>query len=58
MNSATQQIWHIILPTKLIKVTISELDQLYVGSEKGKVNNEWSESDYLVSESRFMHVLE
>ena len=29
-------------PTKLIKVTISELDQLYVGSEKGKVNNEWS----------------
>ena len=54
MKFASQQIWHIIILTKLIKVTISELDQLYVGSEKGKVNNEWSEPDYRVSESRFM----
>ena len=37
MKFASQQIWHIIILTKLIKVTISELDQLYVGSEKGRL---------------------
>ena len=36
MRFAAMQIWHIIIPTKLIKVTITELNELYEGFETGK----------------------
>ena len=54
MRFAAMQIWHIIIPTKLIKVTISELNGLYTGADTGKDERDWVSSDYKVSQSRFM----
>ena len=48
------QIWHIIIPTKLIKVTITELNELYEGFETGKEEKDWQERDFTVSKTRFM----
>lgn len=51
---AAMQIWHIIIPTKLIKVTITELNELYEGYETGKPDKDWKGSDFRVSKTRFL----
>ena len=53
MKFASQQIWNIILPTQIIKVKISELDELYVGSGLDKDPSDWETDDYKVSPKEF-----
>ena len=54
MRFAAMQIWHIILPTKSIKVTTTELSELYEGFETGKEVKDWQERDFTVSQPRFI----
>ena len=57
MRFAAMQIWHIIIPTKLIKVTITELYELTKGAERGLKAENWydqDDEDCKVSEKRFM----
>ena len=51
---AAMQIWYDIIPTKLIKVTITELNELYEGYETGKPDKDWKGSDFRVSKTRFL----
>ena len=53
MNFASQQIWKILLPSQTVNVTISQLDDLYKGSVRGKHEREWDQDDHLVDEGRF-----
>ncbi len=52
---ASRQIWNIILPSETVKVTISELTNLLVGSvEKNNKNyDNWTKDEHKVSEERF-----
>jgi hypothetical protein len=53
MNFAAQQIWKILLPSKTINVTISELQKLYVGSVNNIPEGEWSDDDFILDEVGF-----
>ena len=53
MKFASQQIWNIILPTKIIKVTIPELYDLHEGAAKGIKEENWSADEYKVSPKKF-----
>ena len=53
MNFAAKQIWRILLPSKAINVTISELQALYVGSALEKPEEDWTEDDFKVDPVRF-----
>ena len=52
MKFASQQIWHIVLPNKTVKVTISELQQLYEG-HWGINEGEWTDDHYKLSQRNF-----
>ena len=53
MKFASQQIWNIILPTKIIKVTISELYELCKGAEQDIPEENWSNEEYKISPNKF-----
>ena len=53
MKFASQQIWNIILPTKIIKVTIPELYDLHEGAVKDIKEEDWGSDEYKVSPDKF-----